>query len=81
MKFNIASRTNATVIEISKSLLDVTILQISNYDLLGYDRNRNGTGVACYIKNNIGYLQNLIPKEVENIFTLILLPEAKPRII
>ena len=78
MKFNIvAAHTNAAVIRISESKLDETILQseiqISNYELL-----RNGGGVACYIRSDIGYLQkHYFPKEIKNIFVKILLPKAK----
>ena len=51
----IATRTNAAIIGISESKLDKTILQseiqVSNYELLRCDRNRNGGGVTCYIRN------------------------------
>ena len=83
----IAARTNATVIGISESKLDETILQseiqISNYELLRCDRNRNGGGVACYIRSDIGYLltEHFFPKEIENIFVEILLPKTKPLIV
>ena len=74
----IAARTNAAVIGISESKLDETILQseiqISNYELLRCDRNRNGGGVACYIRSDIGYLQkHFFPKKIQNIFVEILL--------
>ena len=82
----IAAVTNATVIKISESKLDETILQsemeISNYEFLRCDRNRNGGGVACYIRSDIGYLQKqFFPKEIESIFVEILFPETKPLIV
>ena len=78
----IAARTNATVIGISESELDETILKIkiSNYVLLRCDRNRNGGGVACYIRSDIGYLQKCF-SQIENSFVEILLPKTKPVIV
>lgn len=29
------------------------------YDLLCHDRNKNGRGAACYIRRDIGYIQNM----------------------
>ena len=82
----IAGRTNATLIGISESKLDETILQseiqISSYELLRCDRNRNGGGVDCYIRSDISYLQkHFFPKEIENIFVEILLPKTKSLIV
>ena len=79
----LAARTNAVVITISESKLDETVLQseiqISNYELLRWDRNRNVGGVACCIRSDIGYLQkHFFPKEIENIFIEVLLPKTKP---
>ena len=73
-----AARTNAAVTGISESKLDKTILQsqiqIYNYELLRCDRNRNGGGVACYIRSDIGYIQkHFFLKEIENIFVEIIL--------
>ena len=57
----IADRTKAAVIGITESNLDESIfrseIQIDNYDLLQCDRNRNGGGVACYIRSDISYVQ------------------------
>ena len=65
----IAARANAAVIGIFQSKLDETILQpeiqISNYELLRYERNRNGGGVACYIRSDIGCAQKcFFPREI-----------------
>ena len=53
--------SNAAVIGISKSKLDKSVtnseILIGNYDLLHCDRNRNRGGVACYIRNDLGYTQ------------------------
>ena len=74
----IAERTKAAVIGITESKLDESIfqseIQIDNYDLLRCDRNRNGGGVACYIRSDISYMQKgLFPSHIENIFFKILL--------
>ena len=51
----IANKSNATIIGISETKLDNTImdseLKIEGYDLIRSDRNRHGGGVACV---NIG---------------------------
>ena len=56
----LAERTKVAVIEITESQLDESIfqseIQIDNYDLLRCDRNRNGGGVACYIRSDISYV-------------------------
>ena len=56
----IAERTNAAVIGITESKLNKSIfqsdIQIDNYDLLQCDRNRNGGGVACYVRSEISYM-------------------------
>ena len=45
---HIAKLTNAAVIGIFESKLDVTSeIQIDEYDLLRCDKNRHGGGVAC----------------------------------
>ena len=54
-------------------------IQISNYDVLFQDRNRNGGGVACYIRSDISFIQKqYYPEEIKNIYFEILLPETKP---
>ena len=82
----VANFSNAAVIGISQSKLDESILQleiqISNYDLLHRDRNRNGVGVACYIRSDKSYIQKqYFPGEIENIFFEILLPKTKPIVL
>ena len=64
---------SAAVIGISASELGKSItnskIWISNYDLLRCDRNRNGGGVSCYIRNDLRYTQNnLFPNNIENAF-------------
>ena len=53
----IALHTNVTIIGISESKHDETLLdkdiQIKGYNILRSDRNRYGGGVACYIRDYI----------------------------
>ena len=68
----LAFNTDISVLWITVTKLDNTVgneeLKIDVYNLLRSDRNKNGGGVACYIKNNIA----------ENIALDILLPKSKP---
>ena len=82
----IAKCTNAVVIGICKSKLDASVLDpeisIDNYKILRCDRNRQGGGVVCYVRNDLSYNTiSVFPREVENIFFEILLPNSKPIIV
>ena len=56
---HIAKVTNASVIGISESKLDYSVLtseiEIDEYELLCYDRKSYGREVTCYIKNELSY--------------------------
>ena len=70
---HIARLTNAAVIRNSESKLDDSMLtseiQTNGYDLLRCDTNRQGGGVACYIKSELSYnVKSYFPKDIENIF-------------
>ena len=80
---NIAKLSNAAVIGIGESKLDDSVLSseihIDNYNTLRCDRNRQGGGVVCYIRNDLSYdVKSCFPPEIENIFFKILLPNTKP---
>ena len=80
---SIAKSTNAAVIGISESKLDKTIfnaeISIEGYDIIRKDRNRNGGGVACYVRNDICYnSKQVLQDDIENIFIDLLLPKTKP---
>ena len=82
----IAKSTNAAVIGICESKLDASVLEqeinIDNYKILCCDRNRQGGGVACYVRNNLSYnILPVFPCEIKNIFFEILLPNSKPIIV
>ena len=79
----VAERTNVIVIGTSESKTNESFfqseIQIDKCDLLWCDRNRNGGGVACYIRNDISYAQKyFLPNVIKNIFFEILLPRTTP---
>ena len=53
----IASSPNAAVIGITETKLDNTVndseVAVNSYNIVQNDRNRNGGGLAFYIRNNI----------------------------
>ena len=68
---------------ITESKRDDTVpdleVNLPGYDVLRYDRNRNGGGVACYIRKDLCFnTRALNCKEIENIIFEILLPKSKP---
>ena len=79
----IARSSNAAVIGITETNLDNTVydfeVTVDAYNIVRNDRNRNGGGVACYIRNNICfYKKTCISDNIENIFIDLLFPKTKP---
>ena len=68
----IVKLTNATVIGLSKTKLDNTVLsselEIERYDLVRSDRSRRGGAVSCFVKNSISYNRNLIFALIQRVF-------------
>ena len=80
---NIASSFNVAVIGISETKLHNTVydseVAVDGYKIVWNDRNRNGGGVACCIRNNICFNRKAcISDNIENIFTDLLFPKTKP---
>ena len=78
----IANKTKAAIIGLTESKLDHTIpdseVNFPGYDILRCDRNRNGGGVACYIRKDLCFnTRTLHCKEIENLVFDILLPKSK----
>ena len=52
-----ANETKAAIIGIMESKIDHTVpdleVNLPGYDILWCDRNRNGGGVACYIRKDL----------------------------
>ena len=58
----IAKRSNAAVIGTTKSKLDKCILDSE----IRCDRNRKGGGVACYVRNDLSYIEkDFFREEIE----------------
>ena len=79
----IAYLPNAAIIGISDSKLDKSIfdseIEIDGYNILRFNRNRHGGGVACYVRNDLNFTKrNYFPHDIETIFIEIFLPKTKP---
>ena len=79
----IARSSNAAVIGITETKLGNTVydseVTVDGYNIVRNDRNRNGGGVACYIRNNICFnRKTCISDNIENIFIDLLFPKTKP---
>ena len=75
--------TKADIIETTESKLDHTVpdseVNFPGYDILRCDRNRNGGGIACYIRKDLCFnTRTLHCKQIENLVFDILLPKLKP---
>ena len=68
----IAKLTNATVIGLSETKLDNTVLsselEIERYDLVRFDQSRRGRGVACFVKSLFHVIGNLIFAIIQKVF-------------
>ena len=82
----IAKYSNAAVIGITESKLDGTIsdseVKNDGYELKRSDRNRQGGGVACYIRKDLSFnLREHFSADLENIFLDIFLSKSKPILV
>ena len=72
---------------INETRLDNSIssaeVEICGYEIVRRDRNRNGGGVAIYLRNNIPYVErsDLIPENVEALCFEIRKPKSKPVLV
>ena len=78
----IGNKTKLATIGITESKLDHTVsdleVNIPWYDILGCDINRNGSGVACYMRKVLFFnARALSCKEIENVNFEILLTKSK----
>ena len=83
IKCSIAHITNASIIGISETELDETILSsefnVNGYDLVRLNHSRKGGGVACYIKSLIAYsYKENFCSNIESTFVDIYLLKSKP---
>ena len=55
--------------------------QIDYYQIIRCNRNRKGGEIACYVRNDLSYIEkDFFPEETENIFFEILLPSKTKHI-
>ena len=72
---NYMSSTPVDILAIKKTRLD-------GYSLERMDRNRNGGGIALYIKNSINYeINQPLDENLELLCVKVIKPKAKPFII
>lgn len=79
----IACLSNASVLWISQSKFDNFVFDleiiINGYNILLFERNRNGGGIACSVRNDVSSTKEIFfPQEVETIFIEIFLSKTKP---
>ena len=68
---------------ITESKLDSSVtnaeVNINGYSIIRNDRNRNGGGVACYIRNDLCFnIKNIFSNSIEHVFFEILIPKVEP---
>ena len=52
-------------------------VNIYGYSIIRNDRNRNGGGVACYIRNDLCFnIKNIFSNSIEHVFFEILIPKV-----
>ena len=80
---DIISRTKPAILGITESKLDSSVsdqeVNISGYSILRSDRNRNGGGVACYIRADLCFnRRNVFSNTIEHVFFDLLISKVKP---
>ena len=56
-----------------------TPVYINGYSIIRNNRNRNGGGVACYVRNDLCFnIKNIFSNSIEHVFFKILIPKVKP---
>ena len=71
------------ILGITESKLDSSVtnaeVNINGYSIIRNDRNRNGGGVACYIRNDLCFnIKNIFSNSIEHVFFKILIPKVNP---
>ena len=57
-------------------------IQIENYDLICSDKNRHGSGVTSFIRNDLSYnTRSFLPSEIKKYIHRDFLPHSKPLIV
>ena len=79
----IAGNTEAAIIGTTEFKVDNSIsdsdVEIPGYCILRCDRNRNGGGLACFVRQDLCFnLRSTTIGDIEGMFFEILLPKTKP---
>ena len=80
---DITNYIKPAILGITESKLDSSVtnaeVNINGYSIIRNDRNRNGGGVACYIRNDLCFnIKNIFSNSIEHVFFEILIPKVKP---
>ena len=80
---DITNYIRPAVLGITESKLDNSVtnteVNINCYSIIRNDRNRNGGGVACYIRNDLYFnIKNIFSNSIEHVFFEIPIPKVKP---
>ena len=80
---DITNHIRPAILGITESKLDSSVtnaeVNINGYSIIRNDRNRNGGGVACYIRNDLCFnIKNIFSNSIEHAFFEILIPKVKP---
>ena len=80
---DISNHIKPAVLGITESKLNSSVINsevnINGYSIIRNDRNRNGGGVACYVRNDLCFnIKNVFSNSLEHVFFEILLPKVKP---
>ena len=74
------------ILGITESKLDSSVtnteVNINGYSIIRNERNRNGGGVACYIRNDLCFnTKNIFSNSIKHVFFEILISKVKPMTI
>ena len=80
---DIVSCTKPAILGITETKLDSSVsdqeINISDYSILRNDRDRNGGGVACYIRTDLCFnRRHVFSNSIESVFFDLLIPKVKP---
>ena len=80
---DITNYIKPAILGITESKLDSSVtnaeVNINGYSIIRNDRNRNGGGVACYIRNDLCFnIKNIFSNSIEHVFFEIFIPKVKP---
>ena len=83
---DIVGHIKPAILEITESKLDSSVsdqeVNINGYSILRSYRNRNGRGVACYIRADLRFnSRTVFSNPIEHVFFYLLITKVKPILI